>query len=279
LVSGDVQSRIAVYDEKIRTAKENIDANRKALKQLDESVDQVMARSSSETGADKAVGLRRAQQKERARLQSEIQAEQTLISSVTQERAPIAAEVRKVEAEVGPIKYIAQLFYGENTDANILEKSVIWVTVLIVAVLDPLAVVLLLASQYSFQKFRKQLNEEGGSPPGPVVDVVSPEPTVAKFESTEIDNAAEYPEYEDDDEPLTDDQLSQIKKSVDFSAVQELDQDRARLNFNNISADNTTYNLQRPIFRNKTFMKSQDSYVQNEEQLASNLWAKTTGKE
>ena len=160
LVSGDVMAKISVYDEKIKTARENIDANRKALKQMDEAVDQVMARSTSETGADKAVGVRRAQQKERARLQSEIQAEQKIIVAVSQERAPIAAEIRKLEAEVGPIKYIAHLLYSENPDANILEKAVIWVTVLIVIVLDPLAVVLLLASQFSFQRFREQEEEQ-----------------------------------------------------------------------------------------------------------------------
>jgi len=98
LVSGDVQSRIAVYDEKIKTAKENIDANRKALKQMDEAVDQSMARSTSETGADKAVAIRRGQAKERARLQNEIAAEQKTINKLSEERAPIAAEVRKVEA-------------------------------------------------------------------------------------------------------------------------------------------------------------------------------------
>ena len=156
LVSGDVQAKIAVYDEKIRTARDNIDANRKALKQMDEAVDQVMGRSTDEKGADKAVKIRRAQQKERVRLQSEIATEQKTIAAISEERAPIAAEVRKVEAEVGPIKYIAHLLYGENPDANILEKAVIWVTVLIVIVLDPLAVILLLASQYSFQSFRER---------------------------------------------------------------------------------------------------------------------------
>jgi cell division protein FtsB len=156
LVSGDAQAKIAVYDEKIRTAKDNIDANRKALKQMDEAVDQVMGRSTDEKGADKAVKIRRAQQKERVRLQSEIATEQKAIAAISEERAPIAAEVRKIEAEVGPIKYIAHLLYGENPDANILEKAVIWVTVLIVIVLDPLAVILLLASQYSFQSFRER---------------------------------------------------------------------------------------------------------------------------
>ena len=152
LVSGDVQSKIAIYDQKIQTAKDNIDANRKALKQMDEAVDQVMGRSQDEKGADKAVALRRSQQKERARLQSEIQAEQKAIATLNDEAAPIRAEVRKVEAEVGPIKYIAAFVYGDNPDANILERAVTWVIVIIVFVFDPLAVVLLLAAQYSFAR-------------------------------------------------------------------------------------------------------------------------------
>jgi len=156
IVSGDVQSKIAIYDEKIKTARDNIDANRKALKQMDEAVDQVMGRSSDEKGAEKAVAIRRSQQKERVRLQSDIASEQKAIGTLNEERAPIAAEVRKVEAEVGPIKYIAALLYGDNPDQNLLEKAVRAVIIIIVMVFDPLAVILLLASQYSFQWFRKQ---------------------------------------------------------------------------------------------------------------------------
>jgi len=151
LVSGDVQSKIAIYDEKIKTAKDNIDANRKALKQMDEAVDQVMGRSSDEKGAEKAVAIRRSQQKERARLQSEIASEQKLVATISEERAPIAAEVRKVEAEVGPIKYIAKFIYGERgADENMLEQAVTWIIILIVVVFDPLAVIMLLAAQMTF---------------------------------------------------------------------------------------------------------------------------------
>jgi hypothetical protein len=167
LVSGDVMAKISVYDEKIKTAKDNIDANRKALKQMDEAVDQVMGRSQDEKGAEKAVQIRRSQAKERGRLQTEIAAEQKTIASLNEARAPIAAEVRKVEAEVGPIKYIANFIYGDNPDANILEKAVTWVIIIIVVVFDPLAVILLLASQYSFQWFRQAREEqttEGDSP-------------------------------------------------------------------------------------------------------------------
>ena len=166
LVSGDVGSKIAIYDEKIRTAKDNIDANRKALRQMDEAVDQVMGRSQDEKGADKAVAIRRGQQKERARLQAEITAEQKIISQVSEERAPIAAEVRKVEAEVGPIKYIAKFIYGDaGADENMLERAVTWIIVLIVVVFDPLAVIMLLAAQMTFG-WRREEKENA------VVDII-----------------------------------------------------------------------------------------------------------
>jgi len=160
LVSGDVQAKIAVYDEKIKTAKDNIDANRKALKQMDEAVDQVMGRSQDEKGADKAVSIRKAQSRDRSALAKDIEANQKLIATLNDEAAPIRAEVRKVEAEVGPIKYIAAFVYGDNPDANVLEKAVTWVIIIIVSVFDPLAVILLLASQYSFQWFRKAREDE-----------------------------------------------------------------------------------------------------------------------
>lgn len=158
--TGDVADKVALIDEKIKTQKDNIDAARKALRQMDESVDQTMARSNDEKGADKAAALRRGQQRERAALQSDIAKAQKEIASLNEERAPIAKELRKVEAEVGPIKYIAALLYGDNPDQNLLEKAVRAVIIIIVLVFDPLAVILLLASQYSFQWFRKQEDDE-----------------------------------------------------------------------------------------------------------------------
>lgn len=155
LVSGDSMAKVAIYDEKIKTAKDNIETNRRALKQMDEAVDQVMARSDDEKGADKAVAIRRGQGKERARLLAEIDVEQKKISALSEERAPLAAEFRKVESEVGPIKYIAALIYGDNPDANILERAVRWVIILIVAVFDPLALVLILAAQQTLRWARE----------------------------------------------------------------------------------------------------------------------------
>jgi hypothetical protein len=195
LVSGDVQAKISVYDEKIKTAKENIDVNRKALKQMDEAVDQVMGRSNDEKGADKAVAVRRSQQKERGRLLAEIETYQKTVGVLAEERAPIAAEVRKVEAEVGPIKYIAQFVYGEANE-GLLEKAVTWVIIILIVVFDPLAVILLLSSQISFQNFRER-----------------EDPNEKELE--EFADAFNEVFYEPDDGPLTDQQIEQIKKSVD----------------------------------------------------------------
>jgi hypothetical protein len=151
LVSGDVIAKISIYDEKIKQSRDNIDMARKALVQMDAAVDQTMSRSTTEQGADKAAQLRRSQQGERNRLLKEIDTEQKKIQTLNDQRAPIAAEVRKVEAEVGPIKYIAALIYGDNPEANVLEKSVRWVIILIVIVFDPLALTLLLAATKSIE--------------------------------------------------------------------------------------------------------------------------------
>ena len=160
LIGGDSVAKVQIFDEKIKTAKDNIEANRKALKQMDEAVDQVMARSDSEKGAEKAVSIRRSQAKERVRLQNEITAEQTKIAKLNEERAPIASEVRKVEAEVGPIKYIAAFIYGDNPDANLLERAVRWVIILLVVVFDPLAIMLVIAANQSKDWDKEQLIED-----------------------------------------------------------------------------------------------------------------------
>lgn len=158
--TGDVQAKVALIDEKIKTERDNIEAARRALTQMDAQVDQMLGRSDTERGAERAVQIRRNQAKERAALQSDIAKAQKNIAALNQERAPIASELRKVEAEVGPIKYIAALLYGDNPDQNVLERAVRWVIILIVIIFDPLAVVLLLASQYSFQYFRRVKEEQ-----------------------------------------------------------------------------------------------------------------------
>ena len=73
------------------------------------------------------------------------------IDLLTEQKYTIEAEYRKLEAEVGPIKYIAEFIYGEEADRDLLEEAVRWVIILIIFVFDPLAVLLLIASQYTFE--------------------------------------------------------------------------------------------------------------------------------
>jgi hypothetical protein len=194
IVSGNVVDKVAVIDEKIKTERENIDASRKALKQMDEAVDQLMARSNNEQGAQRAANLRRQQAKERTTLQAEITKAQKNIATLNEERAPIAKDLRAVEAEVGPIKYIAAFIYGENPDANILEKAVTWVIIIIVFVFDPLAVIMLLAAQMTFQWAREQKAEETHKPDPWVADV-GEKPTEQEVERIEPSLPAKFVDH------------------------------------------------------------------------------------
>ena len=192
LVSGDVTSRIAIYDEKIKTERENIEANRKALKQMDATIDETIARSKTDQGAVNANAMRQRQAKERTQIQADITKSQKTIATLNEERAPIAAEIRKVEAEVGPLKYIAAFIYGA-TDESILERAVTWVIITIIVVFDPLAIIMLLAAQMTFGWKREEPK---------VVDV--------PVEPIKIE-----PSYPKDDGALTTKQVDQIKEHAE----------------------------------------------------------------
>ena len=153
--SGDVAAKLALIDEKIKTEKDNINASRKELTQLDAQVDQTISRTTEASGAERAIAIRRGQQKDRARILAEIGTAQTKVAKLNEERAPIASEVRKVEAEVGPIKYIAALIYEESASEEVLEKAVRIVSIMIVAVFDPLAVLMLIAANWSLKHNNK----------------------------------------------------------------------------------------------------------------------------
>lgn len=149
--TGDVAAQVQIIDEKIKTERDTIESARRALSQLDSAVDQTMARSNDEKGAERAVQIRRNQARERNTLQNEIAQAQKKIAALNEQRAPIASELRKVEAEVGPIKYIAALIYGDDPDANLLEKAVRWVIIILVLVFDPLAIMMVLAATESIK--------------------------------------------------------------------------------------------------------------------------------
>ena len=168
--AGDISSQVQIFDDKIKTERDNIEAARKALKQMDAQVDEKLSRTTDDRGAERAVQIRRAQSKERNNLQNEISSAQKKISALQEQRAPVASQARKVEAEVGPIKYIAALIYGDNPEANVLEKAVRWVIILIVLVFDPLALVLILAADQTFEWHRPKKKLPYELDDGPLTD-------------------------------------------------------------------------------------------------------------
>ena len=86
----------------------------------------------------------------------------TTIDELKGEKFESEQAVRLVESEVGPIRYIAEFFTGtEDADASLLETAVSWLIMVIIFVFDPLAVLLLIASQYTFEQRRKERFPEG----------------------------------------------------------------------------------------------------------------------
>ena len=193
--TGESSAKLSLIDEKIKTEKENLNANRSELNQLDSQVNETISRSggganvnssSGTSGVERSIAIRKSQQKDRARILTEIGTTQTKIAKLQEERAPIASEVRKVEAEVGPIKYIAALIYEESASEEVLEKAVRIVIMMIVLVFDPLAVLLLIAANWQMRKDRGELIH-------PTVPLFVADPPT-KEETTEDIEVAPIPE-------------------------------------------------------------------------------------
>jgi hypothetical protein len=169
--TGDVAAQISLIDEKINIQKElikserdNIESARRALAQLDAQVSARLDRGTTEAGAERSVQIRAAQRRDRQAYAKEIDDAQgrieksnANIQALSIEKAPLASQFRKIEAEVGPIKYIAALIYGDNPDTATLERAVRWVIILLIFVFDPLALMLVIAAISSYKwEFEKK---------------------------------------------------------------------------------------------------------------------------
>lgn len=160
LPSGEIAAQVQTLDDKIAVQKGIINDNRTNLRQLDEAVNQTMGRSTSEQGAERSVNIRKSQAKERASANKAIDSAQEQVNKLLEQRAPIASQLRQVEAEVGPVKYIAALLYGDTTDQSTLESAVRIVILMIVFVFDPLAVLMLIAVNSDLKRKQNGRNQE-----------------------------------------------------------------------------------------------------------------------
>ena len=164
-----------------------------------------------------------------------VQTASSEIETLTEERIALEGEYRKLEAEVGPIKYIAEFVYGEAADKNMLEEAVRWVILIIIFVFDPLAVLLLIAAQYTFDFRRKELEDDDGerlrlerqeynrARAQRIVDNVPPnyDPITPPEEEAAVEETEE-PRYEDIDQETLDKEFDDEPQKKSIKSSEEL---------------------------------------------------------
>ena len=93
------------------------------------------------------------------KIDKEIQTTQNELNRLSKEKLPLMKEENKLTAEIGPIKYIAEIFYSKD-DPSFIDKAVRLVIFTIIIVFDPLAILLLIAANQTYKRFRSQDKEQ-----------------------------------------------------------------------------------------------------------------------
>lgn len=143
-------SRIDIDQLKIKITQQQtmLDDVNKQIKAIDDAIANILSRNQA------ATALRLREQQERNRRPLVVQRDQiaSQLQTLNLELVKKDSEIRKVEAEVGPLKYVATLIYGNDSTYSQTENVVRWLIILLVIVFDPLAVLLLIAANYGLTK-------------------------------------------------------------------------------------------------------------------------------
>ena len=141
--------KIELLDKQIGQQQLIIERAEKQLSLLDKALEVYIDKEYVTRGLKE----RAKQEEERTQLNNAINNASDKISELTNSKASLSLEQDKIEAEVGPIKYIAELIYGENAKDN-FDKAVRGVILVLIFVFDPLAVLLLIAANISLRQWR-----------------------------------------------------------------------------------------------------------------------------
>ncbi|MGY8868376.1 MAG: hypothetical protein ACKVJK_22450, partial [Methylophagaceae bacterium] len=185
------------------------------------------------------------------------------IEILTEQKYELEGEYRQLEAEVGPIKYIAEFVYGEQADKNMLEKAVTWVIVIIIFVFDPLAVLLLIASQYTFDFARKNKGiSNDRARMQKIVDNPGPK---------DPDEKIEVPKFEDVDQETIDKEFAEDKIAqsyMDATPEEEVPVQKKSIEFSEGSSNKDIPDTANRMFYQEELNESTASYNKfTEEQL------------
>lgn len=145
----------------VKAAREEIQRLRKTVDLQIEESNKLINRLREQLGKTNAADLGK-EISDQQKIVKETNAE---IDALTEKKFKLESTVRKLESEVGPIKYIANFIYDKQANNEILEKAVTWMILIIVLVFDPLAVLLLIAANTSLrQRMSKKDAEETNNP-------------------------------------------------------------------------------------------------------------------
>jgi hypothetical protein len=146
--SGDVVAKIERIDDSISRERARVARAEQQLGQLDKAIDSIIDRNNR---AQTALQLRNQQKKERDTLAAEIKDAQKNIDTLLDERSPLLKATRAIKLEVGPIRYVSELLYGADGEKD-LEAAIRIMILLLVMVIDPLAVLLIIAASRDLKR-------------------------------------------------------------------------------------------------------------------------------
>ena len=153
--TGNNAVQIALIDKQINQQELIIERAENTLNRLDKALDVYIAKEYVSRGLKE----RKKQKEERDFLNTEIKNAMDEIAKLTNAKSDIDIEQLKIEADVGPLKYVAELIYGENAKDN-FDSAVRIIILILIFVFDPLAVLLLIAANISLKQWRDKRNEK-----------------------------------------------------------------------------------------------------------------------
>jgi len=146
--------KIELIDSQLNQQQIIIDRSQKTLTLLDQTLEKYIDMEYVTRGLKE----REKQKPEREALTLAINEASDKISELSNKKGILQLEQDKIEAEVGPIKYIAELIYGDTAKDH-FDEAVRWVIIVLIFVFDPLAVLLLIAANISLRS-RNNVKEE-----------------------------------------------------------------------------------------------------------------------
>ena len=145
--------KIELLDNQIKSQEIIIERSQNTLTLLDKALEVYIDKEYVTRGLKE----RKKQKPERDALTLAINEASDKIAELSDKKGSLKLEQDKIEAEVGPIKYVAELIYGEQAQDN-FDKAVRFVILILIFVFDPLAVLLLIAANISLRQWRKKRN-------------------------------------------------------------------------------------------------------------------------